>query len=165
MHLYDLQGREAALRPLMELGQRTCILCHCQLFVSHEELNTQDRISCWCGNPAQWAGPNGAGGCTGSDTRGSGPSCVWRKGRMAHCNCAPEAAQFVLFQDDSNEVENGDFFDGFEDSENNLGICIYRESDCFSVCGKAGQLSWSGKDRSALGQDVLLSAPVCYLEP
>lgn len=60
---------------------------------------------------------------------------------MAHCNCAPEAAQFVLFQDDSNEVENGDFFDGFEDSENNLGICIYRESDCFSVCGKARQLS------------------------
>lgn len=28
---------------------------------------------------------------------------------MAQCNCAPEAAQFVLFQDDSNEVENGDF--------------------------------------------------------
>lgn len=33
------------------------------------------------------------------------------------------------------------FFDGFEDSENNLGICIYRELGCFSVCGKARQLS------------------------
>lgn len=32
-------------------------------------------------------------------------------------------------------------FDGFEDSENNFGICIYQEPVCFSVCGKARQLS------------------------
>lgn len=50
---------------------------------------------------------------------------------MAPHNCAPEAAQFVLFQDDSNEVDF--FFDGFEDSENNFGICIYQEPSCFSM--------------------------------
>lgn len=33
-----------------------------------------------------------------------------RKGRMAWPNCAPEAAQFVPFQDGSNEVENGGVF-------------------------------------------------------
>lgn len=32
-------------------------------------------------------------------------------------------------------------FDGFEDSENNIGIRIYQEPGCFSVCGKARQLS------------------------
>jgi len=51
----------------------------------------------------------GLAGSAGTDTQGSRPSWVWRKGKMARRNCAPEAAQFVLFQDDSNEVENGDF--------------------------------------------------------
>lgn len=37
----------------------------------------------------------------------SGPAGCGERGG---CNCAPEAAQFVLFRDDSNEVENGDFF-------------------------------------------------------
>lgn len=51
----------------------------------------------------------GLAGGAGSRTRGSRASWGWRKGKMARHNCAPEAAQFVLFQDDSNEVENGDF--------------------------------------------------------
>lgn len=54
--------------------------------------------------------PTGLAGNAGNSTRGSRPSWVWRKGKMAWHNCAPEAAQFVLFQDDSKEVENGDFF-------------------------------------------------------
>lgn len=33
-----------------------------------------------------------------------------RKGRMVWPDCAPEAAQFVPFQDGSNEVENGGVF-------------------------------------------------------
>lgn len=39
-------------------------------------------------------------------------------------------------------------FDGSEVSQNNFGICIYQEPGCFSVRGKARQLSWSGRDGS-----------------
>lgn len=90
----------------------------------------------------------GLAGGAGSHTRGSRASWVWRKGKMAWQNCAPEAAQFVLFQDHSNEVENGDFFWWLWRFENNFGICVYREPGCFSVCREARQLSWSGRDRS-----------------
>lgn len=53
---------------------------------------------------------------------------------MAWHNCAPEAAQFVLFQDDS-EVDNGDFF--FFMALKSLKIILafaFVESLALSVC-------------------------------
>lgn len=90
-----------AVPPLVQLGQTSCVECHRRHCASRKKLNTRDRVSRWSGSSARGAG---------SSARGSRPSRLCRKGRMARRNCAPEAAQFVLFQDDSNEVENGDFF-------------------------------------------------------
>lgn len=59
---------------------------------------------------------------------------------MARHNRAPEVAQFILFRDDSNEVENGDFFMALKILKMILAFA-YREPGCFSVCGKARQLS------------------------
>lgn len=45
----------------------------------------------------------------GSNTQRFRPSWMWRKGNMGWHNCAPEAAQFVPFHDNSNGVKNVDF--------------------------------------------------------